>query len=256
MAIPSSQVVANWIKEESLGEDWAALAVVCYTVVRRRWPTPSDEEISDFVERELPFVTEYLRKDVAECAVDGSPTVFEIDNEERPYIRAILTPGSDIAVKMRKVDPFDFEKICAAVLEKLGAKSRVTQRTNDGGVDFIGVELKVVPKEFGIPTACKAAIIGQAKRYKDGNAINEVRLREFVGAATLHRHKLYQEGIIGPLTPVLCAFWTTSGFDPNAKAFARAIGMWYMDGRTLADYVDRLLLREYVVAMSDAPGGN
>jgi restriction endonuclease Mrr len=139
------------------------------------------------------------------------------------------------------------------VLEKLGAQSQVTKQTNDGGVDFIGVDLKLVPKKFNVPAACRAAVIGQAKRYKDGNAINEVRLRGFVGAALLRRHVLHQEGNIGPLTPVLCAFWTTSYFDFNAKKYARAAGLWYMDGRTLADYVHGLSLRGFVMTMPDKP---
>jgi hypothetical protein len=249
MATPSSQIVATWIKDESLAVEWAPLATVCFDAVRKNWPTPSDDELWDFVEVNLPHISEYLRTDLAETAVDGVKPFFEIDSEQRPYIRGVAFTASDIAVKMRKIDPFDFEKLCASVLERLGAQSRVTKQTNDGGVDFVGVDLKIVPKEFNVPAACRAAVIGQAKRYKDGNAINEVRLREFVGAAVLHRHLLQSEGKIGPLTPVLCAFWTTSSFDMNAKKYARAVGLWYMDGRTLADYVDGLSLRDFVMGM-------
>jgi len=82
--------------------------------------------------------------------------------------------------------------------------------------------------------------IGHAKRYKEGNAISETQMREFVGAATLKRHKLLREGVVGPLSPVTFAFWTTSDFDQPARQFARELGLWYMDQITLAEYISQL----------------
>lgn len=35
---------------------------------------------------------------------------------------------------------------------------------------------------------------------------------------------------------MLFAFWTTSSFEKNAKDYARAMGLWYMEGLTLAAY--------------------
>ena len=60
-------------------------------------------------------------------------------------------------------------------------------------------------------------------------------------------------GQIGPLAPVPFAFWTTSDFDPNAKKFAHATGVWYMDGDTLANYVKYLSLGTHVMGLSDRP---
>jgi len=68
----------------------------------------------------------------------------------------------------------------------------------------------------------QTAVIGQAKRYKAGNTISETQLREFVGAATLERHKLLKDGIIGPLSPVVFAFWTTIGFRSECEAVLHA----------------------------------
>ena len=143
--------------------------------------------------------------------------------------------------------------MCASVLAALGATSRTTQKVKDGGIDFLGVNLKVVPTALSVPAASRTAVIGQAKRYKAGNTISETQLREFVGAATLERHKLLKDGIIGPLSPVVFAFWTTSDFDQNAKQFARELGLWYMDGVTLAGYVAALGLEDSVMALADAP---
>jgi hypothetical protein len=58
---------------------------------------------------------------------------------------------------------------------------------------------------------------------------------------------------LGPLTPVVFAFWTTSDFDPNAKRFARDVGLWYMDGLTLASYVSGLGLENYLISLPDNP---
>jgi hypothetical protein len=246
---PSSQTIAIWIKAELQSVEWTPLESVCLGVVQKL--KLSKNELSDLIEEYLPHISEHLRNDIAECEVDGVKPAFEIDNEQPPYIRKIELGASDIATKMRRIDPYDFEKICAAVLEKLGGQSQTTKQTNDGGVDFVAVNMKLVPEQFNVPTACRAAVIGQAKRFKETNPINEVRLREFVGAATLHRHRLHQDRSLGPLTPVLCAFWTTSYFDSNAKKYAREVGIWYMDGQTLADYVDGLGLRDYVMNMQD-----
>lgn len=249
MATPSSQIVAAWVKKEITAPAWIALETICFSAVRKNWPTPSDDEILDFVEANIYYVSEYLRDDIAECVVDGRTSYFEIDNEPRPYIRACSFVASDIAEKLHRVDPFVFEHICAAILDKLGAQAQTTQRTNDGGVDFWATNFSMLPTEFGMPTACKAAIIGQAKRYRD--PITEVRLREFVGAATLYRHVLRQ-GKVGPLTPVLWAFWTTADFDANAKKYARSAGLWYMDGMTLASYLDSLGLRDFTLKLPDS----
>jgi hypothetical protein len=42
---------------------------------------------------------------------------------------------------------------------------------------------------------------------------------------------------------------TTSNFEPNAKLYARDMGIWYMDGHTLASYIAKLGLSEFVFAL-------
>jgi hypothetical protein len=53
------------------------------------------------------------------------------------------------------------------------------------------------------------------------------------------------------LTPVIFAYWTTSGFEQSAKAYARSIGLWHMDGQTLAAYVGSLGLVDAVMRLPD-----
>jgi hypothetical protein len=252
MAIPSSQVLSAWVKSELVSIDWILLRDICFLAIRNRWTGRSEDEILDLVEDNIDYVAEQLRNEAAECFLDGSAPRFEIDDEQSPYIRAIGIEASGVLLKLRRIDPFELESVCAKLLERLGASASVTQRTNDGGIDFIGKNLKIVPQALSVPMACHAAVIGQAKRYKDGNIVGESRIREFVGAATLKKHSLQTDGSIGPLTPVLFAFWTTSDFDPNAKKFSRAVGLWHMDGHTLATYVMSLGLTDFVSSLPEA----
>jgi len=249
MGVPSSQIATVWVKEGLESSDWILLKNVLFRAVKRKLISSSDEDAWEYVETNLQYVAEHLRDAIAECNVDGAIPTFEIDSEPSPYIRLTAELPSDVIAKLRRIDPFQLETICAKLLGVLGATSSETQRTNDGGIDFVGVNLKIVPLALTVPTACRAAVIGQAKRYKDGNPISETRLREFVGAATLRRHQLK----LGPLAPVLFAFWTTSDFDPGAKRYARELGLWYMDGLTLATYVTDLGLKDLVMSLPDSP---
>jgi len=241
-----------WTREAVTTEEWTPLVDVCVAAMRKQNLRKSEQELWDDAEAALVYVAELLRNHVSDCGMDGTTPSFEIDNEQRPYIRAVGGRSEDILAKLRTIDPFEFENVCAWILEKLGASSQATQQTNDGGIDFYGVNYKIVPAALTVPSACRAAIIGQAKRYRESNLISETQLRGFVGAATLKRHELLATQSVGALTPVLYAFWTTSDFDPNAKKYARAMGLWYMDGRTLAEYIEHLQLRAGVMSLADA----
>lgn len=252
MGVPSSQVAAFWVQQALDSTEWVLLKDVLFKAVRQKWTSLSEEDGWEYVEANLDYVAEHLRDSIAECSIDGTIPKYEIDSEPSPYIRQTGTLPSEVITKLRKIDPFQLETICAKLLGALGATAYATQKTGDGGIDFVGMNLKVVPSALVLPMACRAAVIGQTKRYKDGNAISETRLREFVGAATLRKHQLSSEGKIGPLAPVLFAFWTTSDFDSNAKRYARDLGLWYMDGYTLATYVTELGLKDEVLSLSDA----
>lgn len=254
MAIPSSQVLAAWVKDELQGTEWASLRAVCLQAVVRRWRGLNETQLSEFIESNLSHVAEHLREEVGEWAIDGSSPVFEIDNEPVPYIRLLEDESRGVLIRLRTIQPSWFESVCARILKELGADSQVTQMSNDGGVDFLGLNLNIVPRALGVPAACKAVVIGQAKRYKAGNVIGETPLREFVGAAMLARYNLLRDGKCGPLAPFLLAFWTTSDFEPNAKRYARALGVWYMDGRTLSNYVARLGLTDWVMELPEVAG--
>lgn len=239
-----------WIKDSAANTDWAPLEDVAIAVLKAKLPKYSDEEISELIEDKLPHIAEALRNDAAECSADGIPPRFAIDDEASPYFKAFPTDGALIE-KLRRINPFAVEELCAAILSKLGGVARATERTGDGGVDFIATDLDIVPSGFGVPAVCRAIVIGQTKRYKETNVIKETSLREFVGAGVWKRHKLRLDSGISPLAPVILAYWTTSNFEPNAKRYAREMGIWYMDGHTLAAYIEKLGLSEFVFGLPD-----
>jgi restriction endonuclease Mrr len=237
---PSSQILADWLKQELSGAEWVGIKQLCLSALMKNWTSWNEATASELVEVEWTHVAEHLRNEISDRRIDGSVLVFEIDNEQIPYIRATNDDTSKVLKRLRESDPRFVEILCSRILEKLGANSQVTQQTHDGGVDFFGTKLNIVPGGLNVPDACKALVIGQTKRYKNNNIISETMVREFVGAATLRRHILLKEGKAGPMSPFIFVYWTTSSFDPRAKSYAREIGLWYMDGMTFANYINHL----------------
>ena len=246
MGIPSSQVCAAWVKQDLASAEWGRLSDACYRAIRARVPTWTDAAVHEYVETNLFYVAEHLRDEASEWRIDGKAPQFEIDQEQSPYIRASPSEARPLLRHLRNIDPFRFETLCALILNKLGADGKATQKTADGGVDFEAFGLQIVRGTLGVPSACNAAVIGQAKRYKE-NPVRETEVREFIGAALLRRHELQTQQKLTPLAPVLLAYWTTSDFDQNAKRFARAMGLWYMDGDTLSNYVYQLGLADELI---------
>ncbi len=240
MSKPSTQVVAYWVKATVTVTDWRPLRDTCVEAVTSRWTGKGQAEVEDFVDEKLSHIAEHLREEAAQSRSDGADSRFEIDDESPPYIKAIDSYASKVLDRLRIIDPLEVERLCAKILTKLGANSQRTEGSADGGVDFTATNLNIVPGALRVPDACKALVIGQTKRYKDGNLISETRVREFIGAAVMRRHLLTREGNIGPLSPIIFAFWTTSDFEPNAKKFARESGLWFMDGFTFANYINEL----------------
>ena len=250
VGVPSTQIMAVWIKDGITDTEFRPLTDVAFAVLAAKLTSYSEDDIWELIEDKLPHIADALRTDAAEGRADGMPPRFEIDDEQSPYIKGFPADNALLA-KLRRIDPFKVEDLCAQILEKLGAVANATERTGDGGVDFIATGLDIVPSGHGIPAVCRATVIGQTKRYKDTNIIKETALREFVGSGVWKRHKLRLDSGISPLAPVILAFWTTSNFEPNAKRYAREMGIWYMDGHTLASYIARLGLSDFVNALPD-----
>lgn len=248
MAKPSSQALAGWTKEVLIDASWNSLDSVIITGIKKNWPNIAETTLYELVEENLQHIAELLRNEAAEWRIDGTLPIYEIDDDPTtPYVKSLENNSREVLSHLRKISPANFEFVCARILNALGAEaSHATQQTVDGGIDFQAFRINIVPSALGVPVGCKAAVIGQAKRYKAGNLVREVNIREFVGAAMLRHHELLLQGDLLRLSPTLFAFWTTSDFDPGARKFARALGLWHMDGRTLANYVKELSLEDEI----------
>jgi len=251
MGVPSIQIIALWVQEELEDTGWSPLRIVAIAALRRRWTKP-EQTIEEFVDDHLNHMAEALRNELADRAIDGKIADIEVDEETPPYIRRIFPRRPTLLNKLRRIDPFEFERVCARILQSLGADAATTQRTADGGIDFTATKLKIIHGTLPMPASCHGGVIGQAKRYREGSAISETKLREFVGASVLKRHRMSAESAIAPLMPTLYAFWTTSDLEPNAKKYARGVGLWYMDGVTLSAYAEELGLTSYIENLPEA----
>ncbi|WP_258129616.1 restriction endonuclease [Achromobacter anxifer] len=89
------------------------------------------------------------------------------------------------------IEPYQFEKIVTSILKSYRLDVQITSRSNDGGLDVIGIDGS--GEAFGV----------QVKRYR--GVIEIEQLRSFVGALVLHG---LPQGM----------FVTTSGFTAGAKS--------------------------------------
>lgn len=253
MGSPSSQIIAVWTEETLVSREWVLVEDAISAALEGKLPSYSEERRWDLVETCAPHVVQMLRNRIESARKDGAVFPFEIDEEDPPYIRATGKGDPSLLEKLKRIDPFDFEKVCAKILEKAGCASDVTKKTRDGGIDFVAHGLDILPDAMNCPEAVRATIIGQAKRFSK-DLIAEKALREFVGASLLKRHSLRVQKKVWPLSPVLLAFWTTSNFDPSGRSFARDAGVWLMDGHTIVAVLVDLELSDWVMSLPDAEG--
>lgn len=128
----------------------------------------------------------------------------------------------DLLEKLKKIDPYYFEKVILILLKKMGYGDFLeTTKSNDGGIDGIINEDKLGLDKIYI----------QAKRYGD-NKVREKDIRNFIGAMS------------GDTTKGV--FVTTTDFDSSAtkKANDAHHTIILIDGTKLAD-----LMHQYKVGV-------
>jgi holliday junction DNA helicase RuvB len=122
----------------------------------------------------------------------------------------------EIPTEWAQLTGIDFEKLIAALLNKMGFVAVITKASGDGGVD--------------IEATLDKPIIGgrylfQCKRLAADNLIGSPTVREFYGALVADRKAV--KGIL----------ITTSGFTPHAREFAANLHIELIDGNGLAQLV-------------------
>lgn len=121
---------------------------------------------------------------------------------------------ADLLEKIRKIDPYYFQKVVLKLLHKMGYGDFIeTPKSGDGGVDGI-----INQDQLGLEK-----IYIQAKRYNEDNKVREKDIRNFIGAMSGDTSK----GI----------FVTTSSFDVGAteKANEAHHSIILIDGHKLVD---------------------
>lgn len=247
MAQLSSQKIAQWAIENLESEEWILLSDICIQGVRRQNKF-SESIIEESIERELDYIAEILRNNAA-CAIEhGELVTYKVDDEQSPYIKKICEAHPPILTAIRNIDSIEFEVLCTKILIELGwNEAERIGGTKDDGVDFYAFGFPNSQLfDLPMPPSCKVLLIGQAKRYKQDNNVSETDIRKFVGGALKKLNDFRQSGKVGVLTPVIFAFWITSDFDDPAKEYAKTMGIWFMNGRTLVEYLNKLDLTEII----------
>ncbi|EME1740598.1 restriction endonuclease [Cronobacter sakazakii] len=235
----SSQVISSWLVEHLTDKSWQSILDITISVLKSKLRHKSEDEIADLTEEHLPYVINILRDMLEKERVTGVAPRFELDEEDPPYIRSIVSPTSlKILKRLRKLTPSEFEVICADLLKSLGANATPSGGSDDGGIDFVGFDLLIHKDLKNMPANSKFLILGQAKRYKDNNNVTLNELRQFVGSCKAKKNDYMVQGKIGPLTPIIYAFWTTSNFDSKARDYAHQMGLWFMDGYSISCHIE------------------
>lgn len=242
MADPRPQDVALWISDQTNNPEFKSLGTVVSEILATKLVGKSVEEISELAERLEPAVRRELDSITSQNLIDGITPRFVVSIEGiTTHIKVVEGPEISLLRQLQNRTPTEFENFCKRILEALGAKGSVEGGSYDQGIDFLAFELPL--SCLGpAPSGAFAVVLGQAKRYANGNNITEKHVREFIGSATRRAYTLKRTHAskVGSLQPIVFAFWTTSDFHPSAKECAREMGLWYLSGVALAQLAIRL----------------
>lgn len=139
-----------------------------------------------------------------------------VDKKELPKLKEIQI-GLD--KNFQNLSPYDFEKFIAKLFEAMGYETRVTQASNDYGIDV------VAKKE-------NENIAIQCKRYAPGNPIGNRDVQRLLGAMQLKDIKANHSIII-----------TTSHFTVQAREQANECAIELWDRHDLEKMVRKYLMK-------------
>jgi hypothetical protein len=243
MADPSPDIIAGWLVQDSSNSNYQPLRTAIESVLSMKLSEYSPERISEIAEQAITGVISSLEIMIEENHEEGIASSYELSSEGKSSFFKILdTPERILLRSLRRVEPKIFENFCATILHALGCEAWSQGGPNDGCVDFYGFSLQFAKDVVFAPLRSKAMVIGQAKRYAEGNNITLNDVRQFLGGAIqqVNEKRNEQPDKIGLFTPVIFAYWTTSDFHWLAKEYLRKMGMWYLNGIGLAQLAIRV----------------
>lgn len=114
------------------------------------------------------FVRQKNKENATLIQIDESEGEVQVEDKIQ-----IITWQESLLEVIKKIAPIAFERLCQRFLRELGFQNvEVTQRSNDGGIDGVGI-IKI-----GIVISFRCVF--QAKRYK--NTVSSDTIRDFRGA--------------------------------------------------------------------------
>jgi restriction system protein len=156
-----------------------------------------------------------------ENALRNFPVRIDMDSrsgEARPVtpfrVTTTATPGPS-TVHLRTMDPLAFEALVKDLLTRMGYQAELTKASHDGGVDVVAVNPEPITG---------GRLVVQRKRY--ASTIGSPVVRDLYGALT---HERASKAIL----------ITTSGFSPDAIAFAEGKPIELINGRQLEQLCHR-----------------
>lgn len=160
-----------------------------------------------------------LNASVSKSPAELTPVrpVLEFSMVDKRFIDEVdVLSGLDQRVNLMELSPSEFEHLISNLFSKMGLDTRVTQASNDGGVDCVAFDPRPI---FG------GKVVIQAKRYKHTVGVSAVR--DLFGTV---QNEGASKGILV----------TTSGFGQASTAFASGKPLELIDGASLL-----YLLAEY-----------
>lgn len=161
------------------------------------------EDLENFRTKNAKELTE-IQKKAEESAKATALATFEDGDIEDNFAK-------DLG-KIRKLDPFAFERLCARVLQAYGYEDvDITKKSKDGGIDGVGfISINLV----------RLKVVFQAKRYANNNKI---------GTATIDALAGSKQGERGEKAILI----TTSDFTKDARKRALKLGIDLINGNKL-----------------------
>lgn len=165
---------------------------------------------------------EFSSPDLGAMMPDGSPDL----NGMIPERKKTETQEGMTLKKLRSMDNYEFEKLVAEVWQEMGFETKVTQASNDRGVDVIAEKDHVYHEKKII----------QAKRYAEGNKIGSEQVQRY---DSLRR----QEDNVDEVIIV-----TTSSFTKPAKRTAKDLNVKPIDGNNFLELYQENMEKQKQVA--------
>ena len=176
-----------------------------------KWDTNKDKKSLDNFREEVGLAAKGKQAERAKQVVE------ELDKEEKQAKKEEQRQERQLN-KIRKMDPFAFERLCKKLFKAVGYEDAVeTKRTGDHGIDGFGFFA------FGL---VRFKVVFQSKRYQKGSNISSDRIQALHGAMVQDKAEK-------------AVFITTSDFTKRGREAAHELGIECINGEELIELLKK-----------------